>query len=340
MMRKHTGLGIIIGGLVIVVLLAAYASYKSYTNIGVGDDPKVQTSVKTPTVHKQKTDSRPHKPRKKDSNIFLQDTNNPDRIIAINPYGSDGVYLYRKQANGDIYPEYKYFNGKTNISGNKLTVSSKEASSKNSNFSFELSNNGTYRDTNTGDHYQPIAAGKDQNSRPASKPLYINGQQMRPNETIAEFVTRASKYASNPSYDASSDVAYNDNYHDFIKLKNNNYYDTIFKKIYGENASQVDLNDFSNHPEKYVDPNFDITQDAMYYKQNGQTQVSDDSAEEYYQWEHQITGTGLREDLMPEFSSQHQPTFDDTKPTNTAETSASDQVNSTDGVSDLVNDNM
>lgn len=344
MKKRHTGLSIIIGGLVIVVLLAAYTSYKSYTNIGVGgDDPKVETT-NTKSTKNQKSPKKDHKrPNKKDSNIFLQDTKNPDRIIAIHPYGSDGVYLFRKQADNTLYPEYKYFNGKSDAKGNKLTVVSNKKSNSQTNFNFSIDKNGSYQEKSTGQEYHqiPVTADSSQNSKPDmnknNKSLYINGDEMIPGESFKEYLARISPYISNPTHNSSSNTT-NIDYHDYIKLKDGNYFDTVYKKLYGSTSDKINLTDFYNNPQNYIDSNFNIKDDVMYYKQNGQTQVGDDSTNEYLQWGHQLVGTGVRDNLFPQFSEEHPANFDDTKteiPQNT-----SNQINSAHRVANFMNNDM
>lgn len=343
-MKKHTGLSIIIGGLVIVVLFAAYVSYKSYSNIGVGDDPKVETTEKAPAQHKQnvkknaKKDNHPgSKPDKKDSNIFLQDTKNPDRIIAIHPYGSKGIYLYRKQANGSIYPEYKYFNGDTSLSHGRLIIKPTSKKSDQSSFDFDVHKDGTLEETSSDKNYQPVPIktsngfnnqqGQKSNSTPMM--MTINGEQIlvKQSDTLPKYLNRISKYLSNPTQDNNSAVSYVPlNAHDFIKLKDGNYYDTQFKKIYGANSKEINLKDFYNNPQKYIDQTYNIKDDVMYYKQNGQTQVGEDSTNEYLQWASAMAGTGSISEIMPKFTQKHKFSFDDTKPEMPP---ISDQVDST-----------
>ncbi|WP_125770243.1 hypothetical protein [Companilactobacillus furfuricola] len=88
-----------------------------------------------------------------DNSIFLQSSDNPDRIIAINPYGSKGVYQYRQQANGDIYPEYKYFNGSTKKAGKNLHVIPTSNATKNNSMSFTKNDKGVYVDNKSGQTY-------------------------------------------------------------------------------------------------------------------------------------------------------------------------------------------
>lgn len=303
MKKKRTGLSIIIGGLVIVVLLAAYTSYKSYTNIGVGgDDPKVETTNKT-TInnHHKKNISN-----KKNSNIFLQDAQHPDRILAINPNGSNGVYLYRMQSDGTLYPEYQYFNGQTKVSEDSIVTTSNNAKTNNS-FKLKKTNhsNDVYQDSDSGEIYNALVSPTvnqkiDNMLSKTNNPLFLTVKKGT-NESNWNYLLRVAKYKSDPS---STDGKKNRGLfiqHSYQRLKNGNYYDAMLKQIYGNQPNNVSLSQFYKNPSKYIDNSFDITKDVMYYKQNNQTIVSNDSIKENTEWTNFQDGNKNTQKISPKF---------------------------------------
>ncbi|WP_125771457.1 hypothetical protein [Companilactobacillus furfuricola] len=310
MKKKRTGLSIIIGGLVIIVLLAAYTSYKSYTNIGVGgDDPKVETT-NTKSNKSQKSPKKDRKgPNKKDSNIFLQDAQHPDRILAINPNGTNGVYLYRMQSDGTIYPEYQYFNGQTKISKNSIHSISSGAK-KNGEFNLKKTDtsNGEYQDADSGKvynalNYPTLNQKFDNMLSKTNNPIYLSVKK-KANESNFDYLLRVTKYKSDPS---SSDGQKNSGLffqHSYQRLKNGNYYDTKSKMIYGNQPNDISLSQFYKNPSKYIDNSFDITKDVMYYKQNDQTEVSNDSINENTQWTSNYNGNNYQQRLFPKFAEE------------------------------------
>jgi hypothetical protein len=89
-------------------------------------------------------------------NVFLQDSKNPDRIIAVNPYGTKGVYLYRKAADGSIYPEQKFFDGTIYTTNNGITISPSNSNSSSSKFNLERDKNGNLIDNDSGTKYKTL----------------------------------------------------------------------------------------------------------------------------------------------------------------------------------------
>ncbi|WP_125709859.1 hypothetical protein [Companilactobacillus zhongbaensis] len=274
MKKKRTGLSIIIGGLVIVVLLAAYTSYKSYTNIGVGgDDPKVETT-NTKSTKSQKSPKKDHKgPNKKDSNIFLQDTKNPDRIIAIHPYGSDGVYLYRTQANGAVYPEYKYFNASLQQSNTRLAVQPIGNSIDTQSMTFIKNQNGLYVDNNTGKTYTQL--NNHENDKDYNTLDIRNHNKDVLNNT------------SDPTHDeTTNDSSKNDlrTQHHYIILKNGNYYDQFLGTFYGKYPQNYTYDELLQDGSQYIDHSQTPSDDVMYYKDNNQTHVTNSEVDENIEW--------------------------------------------------------
>lgn len=339
MKKKRTGLSIIIGGLVIVVLLAAYTSYKSYTNIGVGgDDPKVETTNKTTmNNHHKKNISN-----KKNSNIFLQDAQHPDRILAINPNGANGVYLYRMQSDGTIYPEYQYFNGQTKVSKKSISVipnSTNNAQTLTFTNSLDTNGKGEYRDTKSGKTYNALFLTNFSDgllSKAISKtkdPFYLTVKK-RANESNLDFLLRASKYRPNPSSTDNQMSGYSIYQHHYEKLINGNYYDSMQKKIYGNNPNSISLSQFYKNPSRYVDKTFDITKDVMYYKQNRQCDVTYDSINENMQWSEVNNGDKFQQKLAPKFYDLN------AKKNSTNSSDNSEQIGSANAVSQFVDNNV
>jgi hypothetical protein len=143
--RVQIGIGILVAT---IALIALYFSYRSYTQIDVNKKDASSTSVTTAKSASKKAKSQ--------KNIFLQNKQDPDRIIGIHPNGSDGVYQYRKQANGTIYPEYKFFDGNVSANGNKLNVAPNNSERASQKMSYVSTGNGEYRDEQTGAQYQKV----------------------------------------------------------------------------------------------------------------------------------------------------------------------------------------
>jgi hypothetical protein len=133
-------------GAFLLIFLISVISFNNYNNSGVMNTSEQKEGI---SIASSKNNS------KNKTNLFLQDKNNPDHILAINPYGSDGVYQYRKQANGDIYPEYKFFDGHLSTKKSNLRVSSTSGEVSKS-ITLKKSGNGDYQ-SNSGNKYRELS---------------------------------------------------------------------------------------------------------------------------------------------------------------------------------------
>lgn len=297
-MKKYRRLIIIIGGFVTIILLASYFSFKSYTNIGVNDNSQVASSSNKPAKNNNKKQANNSK-KNNDKSIFLQNSDNPDRIIAINPYGSKGVYQYRKQANGDIYPEYKYFNGSAKKSDNSLNVVPTSNSNKQSSMNFTKNGNGIYVDKESGQSYNALTTTtsnqtdkKPRQLDPMYSDMYLddNGKIWGAN-SFTELNHKILDKSSDPELNDKSDssVLRHSPAHYYIPLANGQYFDISSLNIYGGNTktnNPVKSLQIYHDPDKYAVPNYQekVKNSMMSYTQNNQTHVSQDEIDENVAW--------------------------------------------------------
>jgi hypothetical protein len=291
-MKSHKRTFDVIGGFVVIILLAAFFAVQNYSNIGVQDSPKVTTSKKSkPAETKKNKSESSKKSAKSDQNIFLQDENDPDRVIAIHPYGSNGVYQYRSQANGSIYPEYKLFNGTVSTSGDKISVTPLGNKQNNAGFTFKKDKSGVYHEAGSGQTYQPITI---KPANPSNKPTNVPTPQTPPNggQTLVgeDPYTGVIKYildnSSNPTQDASSTVNKGGQFHSFFPFKNGAYFDFINKIFYGPNSENMTMTDLRDNPSEYFDGDVmtQLQNNVMYYRQNNTTTVTNDDVQENIDW--------------------------------------------------------
>lgn len=306
-MHKRIKLMGIFGGIIVIIAVAIFFSYQSYSNISLSNDSQM-TPNKT-----DKNNKTASKKTSKNNNIFLQDKDNPDRIIAIHPYGSNGVYQYRSQANGNLYPEYKYFNGQVSSKNNKLAVSPLKNTSAKS-FSFKKNSDGSYHNTNNGHNYQKLATTRNDHD---GLSVDDSSNDSVSDNTIEDGLNEILKDRSNPTYgndtiDVSQEAL--QNYRHYIKLKNGDYYDANSDFFYGPNSEKFTTDDFKNNPDAYADPDYHIEDSMMYYKNNNQTHVTNEEINENVYWMQGLTGSKVTDQLLPDYSSSHDKNFDDSKP--------------------------
>jgi hypothetical protein len=294
-MRKRTKLFAIIGGFIVVILFAVFVGYQNYSNIGVNDNSNISTT----NHNKSKTNKHlsTSKPSKKDSNIYLQSKDNPDRILAIHPYGSNGIYQYRAQSKNYLYPEYEYFKGYTSITNRGINVIPFDKSEKYSSFYLNKTKNGEYKDSQSGETYESTF--KSQNSQDHSENTssfdIVNNNFSAWNKKVLE-------KDSQPVNDTSFQKGLTTSMHIPIRLKNGDYYDLLTYKIYGNSTINIDPKEFEENNGEYIDSNqlFSMAIDKnnpnydkmMYYKQNNVTEVSNDEINENIEYNHaQIKNT-------------------------------------------------
>lgn len=268
----------------VVVALAAFFAQQSYSNIGVQDNPKVTTKNvdKTPKNRQSKSKKHHSKKRnndsKKDQNILLQDANNPDRVIAIHPYDSNGIYQYRAQANGSLYPEYKYFNGNVVRQGNKLIVTPVNNASSKKSFTFVKGNDGTYREANSGQTYRPMNT---------SEPTNSSNDHLTAQDPISGVMKDVLDNTSNPTQNANGTATGKNEFRVPFPLSNGSYFDMVNKFFYGPNSEDLNMTEFKNNPSKYLNedsPADYMANEMMYYKQNYQTEISQKEIDEDIYW--------------------------------------------------------
>jgi hypothetical protein len=268
---------------IIALVLVFYFSYTSHVNTTVNNNnSRIHTDSST-NLNKKKNNKK-NQSKKSKSNIFLQDSNTPDRIIAINPFGTKGIYQYRKQSNGDIYPEFKIFNGKIYQQGNTMKII--PSNSKNGKPIILNSNkNGTYKDSNSNDSYNIIKvnnnndASKDhsnsnQNTAKATNTSnndHNNNWKMDGSESYQEYYGKISNNFSDPSKSSTAPRKY---YQYNMVVDPNNYglIDTSDNSYWGNNYDQFDVNSYNRDDLLFRAEN---KEDVMSYRQNNTSSVSD-----------------------------------------------------------------
>lgn len=249
---------------VVAVFLIGFFSYQSYTHTSVKQsEPSVESNSPKASSKDKKTD----KSKKDDSRIFLQDQNNPDRVIGIHPQGTNGVYQYRKQSNGNLYPEYKFFNGEISRNKNQLTVKPTSNNSANS-FSYKIGKDGTYTDANSNETYVKL---NDVNDSSENYDDIYHGKDHG-------VITVGDDYA-NPSHD-QNDYQKTPIDSQYFRLNNNDYIAPHNRWYHGFHFNTFDVDSYDPSDIIYNDANLDK---VMYWKNNGQTHLSQDElAEDYY----------------------------------------------------------
>ncbi|AKP67615.1 hypothetical protein [Companilactobacillus ginsenosidimutans] len=250
-------------GSIIVIILIGYFSYQSYSNISVkNSNPAV--SQKSKTNKKKIADAETTKKRgRKDTNdnVFLQDKNNPDRIIAIHPFGSNGVYQYRRQSNGNLYPEFKFFDAKISRKVGQLKVHSTGDNAK--SFNYKTDSKGNYIDVTTGKVMTPLEINKHHSNRGDIMTAHTSN-----NSNKGSIVYQDS---SNPQGD------HIDNSHPYftglVHLANGDFIDTRYSEYLGNNYNPKYNSKYADKSIVYDDNHIN---DVMYYAQNDTTDVSNE----------------------------------------------------------------
>ncbi|AKP67896.1 hypothetical protein [Companilactobacillus ginsenosidimutans] len=262
----------------VAVLLVAFFSYQSYTHISVKDsEPSV--SKKAKPVQNVKANNKKKAQKKDDNSIFLQDTNSPDRIIAIHPNGSKGIYQYRKQANGTIYPEFKFFNGDAKYSNGNLFVNP-NAKNQSESFNFKTDKSGNYVETNSKRKYQEINTSSQQSKNQENSST--------PSSTTAKakyngFVAPGAKYAvindvsrlSDPSNDGQNPT-YLVAKANYVRIGNGDFVNFYDRDYYGDK-----INTFNTNTDVYdVFRNPSNVNKVMFWENNGVRDLSPDELNE------------------------------------------------------------
>lgn len=269
------------GLLIIVVVFSAYFAFQSYSNTDIDHEAKVTTNEKGST----KATTKRHTKKTTDKSFYLQNIDNPDRFLAINPQGTKGIYRYRAQANGDIYPEYEYFKGQSYKSSGNLKISPKNKSNKSASFSFVEQKNGDYKDEKTGDIYKTVnvddgGSHNDVSSKNVDPDWYTNYRK----RTLSSY--------SNPTKNDNSQKPYNKDTHQPIYLQNGDYYDINENFFYGDKPMNVTFkqvyDDYKNYLYYFEEsPSYNR---VMYYKNNDIEVVSDDEIKENIEWNKAYNG--------------------------------------------------
>ncbi|MQS89829.1 hypothetical protein [Companilactobacillus mishanensis] len=239
--------------------------------------------------------------KNKTNNIFLQDNKNPDRIIAINPFGKHGVYQYRQQANGNIYPEYKYFDSKTSFKNGNIRVTPTSKNSKAKSFNFYGKSNKQVKDKASGDTFtvldnNDLTTNDDDTSaanasntdnipidqRDYMKHVSRNNIQFKDDDTYMDQVKKVvSADLSDPS-DSSSSNSKEATFSGIVHLKNGDFIDVNRRVYYGYHFNDFDVKNFT--PYKYMYTESHNPNDIMYYRNNNQTNVTDWDKSWVYDW--------------------------------------------------------
>ncbi|WP_125770254.1 hypothetical protein [Companilactobacillus furfuricola] len=262
------------GLLIVVVAFSAYFAFQSYSNTDIDHEAKVTTSE----TGSAKATTKSHKKKTTDKPFYLQNTDNPDRFLAINPKETKGIFRYRAQANGDIYPEYEYFNGQTSKNSDNLTVTPKNTSNQSASFSFVKQKNGQYKDEKTGENYKPVDVEENGSNNKSSKKVDPDWYRKYLKNSLSSY--------SNPSKDNYSKRPYNKDTHQPIYLKNGDYYDINENFFYGDKPMNVTFkqvyDDYKNYLYYFEEsPSYNR---VMYYKNNDIEVVSDDEIKENIEW--------------------------------------------------------
>ncbi|AKP67612.1 hypothetical protein [Companilactobacillus ginsenosidimutans] len=262
-MSKSAKIGLI-SFLLILAVFAGYFSYTSYSTTSVNHTSKTSQS-NTSTANANTF----HKPKKSKihENEFFVDTNKPDRIIAVNPHGSKGVYQYRQQADGKIYPEFKFFNGSLQQVGGKLIVSPTNSKSPSESFVYEKQPDGNYKEQHTNETYMKYD-GFAENNKP-----HKNGSAYQ--DTINEALDNP----SDPSHGANNTEPFKtDDKYISYRLKNGDYYQPFTGTYYGKNWATFDYASFDPNDKSKLSDN---SNRVMSYKQNNVTELSEDEIKVY-----------------------------------------------------------
>lgn len=212
---------------------------------------KVSASKKTDNQKTNKSRKAP------DKSLYLQDTEKPDRILAIHPHGTDGVYQYRKSADGSIYPEQEFFKGNVSLKGNNISVQPTDNQSSAKGFNLKKKSNGKVVDEDSGHLYNGFTIKKnDISNKPKTDHVLRQPQHNR-------------DYVDNST--GPRDVAYMLENGDFYNPYRNTYYGP------GDGYKSFDPTLFNAHK-------YDDAYDIMAGNQNGQTEIAAKNIEEQKNW--------------------------------------------------------
>lgn len=262
-MKQTSRRYLIIGAIVCIALIAGYFSYQSYSNISVNH--QTTTSEHAKPDHKATASKKTSKKDPNDENIFLVDQKNPDRIIAINPGGSKGIYQYRKQSDGMIYPEFKFFNGSISYNKNGIEIVPDSKSTSNDPFRFTKTSDGAYIDKSAQVYYKMYDGFQNTTHTADSSGLDPNSALLDPSDPSAT--------ENNPSPFSPKSLMY------LFRLSNGDLYQPYTGLYYGKNWKSFNVSTFNSKDKSQL---WDTSSDIMYYKQNESTALSSQEIK-YYQ---------------------------------------------------------
>lgn len=224
------------------------------------DDTDIKSTDKaTDKVSASKKDNSNKNSKKK--SIYLQDTEKPDRILAIHPHGTDGIYQYRKSSDGSLYPEQKFFQGDVSLKGDSISVKPDDKQSSAKGFNFKKQSDGKVVDVDSGHHYNALTPEK---AKGDEKP-------------DAGSVSKQPQH--DPDYVETSteprDVAY--------MLENHNFYNPYRNTYYGKGDDYKSFDPSKFNADDYADDN-----NIMSGNQNGQTEIAERNKLEQQYWHEAI----------------------------------------------------
>ncbi|MFD1470865.1 hypothetical protein [Companilactobacillus mishanensis] len=253
-MKKHFKLIISIAIIVSAVIFGIiYSAYNSYS------DTNIKTTENNINKHNDKADASiktnsNRKKTKSNDNIFLQDKQNPDRILAIHPFGTKGVYEFRKQANGNIYPEHKFFDGKISKSNSgNISVTPNKSNNGARKIAIEKTQSGELKDHDSGTAYTALQTKQESD---------VTHYEYKDNSTGEE--GKISDNNGSPLYGPDYNGTFEYNPNSLYRVAPGQFYQPSTHTIYGQGDfyKTYDRSTFNYHIDD--DPN-----SAMYYKQNG-----------------------------------------------------------------------
>lgn len=272
---------LIISGIIIVLCISSFFIFKSYSNDTIQNNGNDKTSV-------SKASDRPKKSSKNKGGIFLQDSNNPDDIIAINPYGSKGIYKYRQNSKGKLYPEFKFYDGKLSSTKEGLSFIPNNSRNGVSPYSFTRNNAGNYIDNDSHKSYQKldtveVPQKNDETPKYYTLPNY-NSSNKRTSQSVKtydDYKHEILGYGNQPSYDLDlndDSIKYKNG---FIHLDNGDFLYPGVRGYLGYHFDSFDTTNFDATSYEHMPSNEDK---VMYYKQNEQTTLSNNEVTYNADW--------------------------------------------------------
>lgn len=244
-----------------VSVIASSISFYNNTDVKKSDNQEKKNKV---TAASKKGESD-----KTIKDIYLQEKQNPDRVLAINPENTNSIYQYRKDQSGKLYPENKFFSGKTNRRNNILTVSPNDGSDA-KKINLKINSDNSIEDMSSKEKYKNI-----------SKKSLLPSQNKNPEADHLKTTTSKGQPQIDPKfYDPNAEpdgpnVAYEVGYRQF--------YNPITHMYYGDGDEYKTYDPKSLNIDDYRDSN-----DVMSAVSNSQTSISDERIQELKDFDYAV----------------------------------------------------